>query len=96
MSTSLTPRTDANTHWTTSHDGFFELEPNPKGHWVTADFARELERELAALRRNNLLLTEILHKTLEDYALVVSKPPTPNTHETQTIESNPPHDCPAV
>lgn len=45
-----TPLTDANTHWTTSHDGFFELEPSPKGRWVPADFARELERELNALK----------------------------------------------
>lgn len=73
-----TPRTDERAEPTTSFRGIIEVVP--------ANFARELELEVNALHRNNLLLTEILHKTLEDYALSKTQPPTPNIPRNQNSQ----------
>ena len=45
-----TPRTDANAYAWGPGDDTYDLDP--KGFWVEADFARQLERELAQVTLN--------------------------------------------
>ncbi len=63
-----TPRTDAESGYS---DGFGRWKYSPDGYEVSADFARNLERECAVLRKQ---LAEARDKALEDAACVVEQP----------------------
>lgn len=73
-----TPRTDAEARDVIclcdmgGHVSGMAGKKDPYGEWVESDFARQLERELAETRANNLRFHERLEAQLEDDSIVAS------------------------